>query len=914
MPCLVLLSDGNETRHDLATGAVVVGRSSDADIQVSEARASREHFRLEPTERGWVVRDLGSSNGTTVNGYFVSKALLAPGDMIEVGGAAFRFDGDGPASPRVGLPPGARQVPGDPARAPRPPHREPSSGPAWIGAVIVVAAIAFVSDVVAVGAAQDANRQIVETTEKGAHALYLVALRTQDSAEAERLLKELVSTYPAHSDAAQARARVAALEGRRETRAAAAADFRALAARAEGLAPAEYRWRLESLLRRWSDVPDALDEIRILAGERKGPAAPAEDARVLFLRRKREADAAASEGRPGRALAMWSAHALESPPVSTEAEVDLRAEVRRIEDLASTRAQEALNRAALLRDEGRGAEALQVLREASDALGETAGGVRVRARIDPASGAGGGRTVGTAGGGGPDASDEGYARRRALVLRAREAEQFVALRDYGAAAGLYAGVTGDAAGLDDLSREMGDRASWLRRVADLLEGLRTNDPQGWRGKPWPRTWEEVAAADLFAALLKNAKKPEDRLALASFAYDQALRVEARRSIAQALEAESTHAEAERLYSAREGVPIPDGGFVAEKGEILSRDEWKRRRNAEAIAKAQKRQETVLKRLLDTQVAKSIDRIRKLRVELDRRRAFALELIFDEVKYFYPYQDRMGEYTPVQQEVAKRVDAVREVWDDKTKFRSKPDAAIATALKDLDEVGAELRALGAAPGSAEKDAAALRAYLDRDLDVRSFNLDAAEQALFERDRGVMVENGKRKAAAEESEAKQVEITNEYRMMFGRRALLLEAKLVLSSRAHGDDMSRGGFFSHFNEKLLGMKPGEKIPKQACGCSSDGFVPGCTHGPDARIRQQDYEFSACSENIHAGSGDPLGAHNGWIHSSGHHRNLLHTAWTEMGTGRVGKYWTQNFGLPPSAEASEGAGSEPWDRGGGR
>ncbi|HEU4395246.1 MAG TPA: FHA domain-containing protein, partial [Planctomycetota bacterium] len=569
MPSLVLLSDGNETRYDLAAGAVVVGRSSDADIQVSEARASREHFRLEPTERGWVVRDLGSSNGTTVNGYFVSKALLAPGDTIEVGGAAFRFDGDGPAAA---------------ARAPRPPRREPSSGPAWIGAVVVVAAIAFVSDVVAVSAAQDANRAIVDTTEKAAHALFLVAARTQDTAEAERLLKEFVASYPAHSDAAQARARVAALEGRRETRAAAAADFKALDARAGALAPAEYRWRLESLLRRWSDVPDALDEIRVLAGERKGPAAPAEDVRVLFLRRKREADAAASEGRPGRALAMWSAHALESPPVSADAEADLRAEVRRIEDLASTRAQEALNRAAVLRDEGRGAEALQVLREASDALGETAGGVRVRARLDAASGAGGGRTGGGAGGGGPEATDEGYARRRALVLRAREAEQFVALRDYGAAAGLYAGVAGDAAGLDDLGREMGDRASWLRRVADLLEALRTVDPQGWKGKPWPRTWEEVAAADLFAALLKNAKKPEDRLALASFAYDQALRVEARRSIAQALEAEATHAEAERLYSAREGVAIPDGGFVAEKGEILSRDEWKRRRNAEAIAK------------------------------------------------------------------------------------------------------------------------------------------------------------------------------------------------------------------------------------------------------------------------------------------------------------------------------------------
>ena len=161
---------------------------------------------------------------------------------------------------------------------------------------------------------------------------------------------------------------------------------------------------------------------------------------------------------------------------------------------------------------------------------------------------------------------------------------------------------------------------------------------------------------------------------------------------------------------------------------------------------------------------------------------------------------------------------------------------------------------------------------------------------------------------------LDFTNEYRVMFGRRAVLVADKLVLSARAHGEDMSRGGFFDHFNVRLQNMKPGEKIPRQACGCSSDGFVPGCSHAPDARIRNHGYEFAACSENIHAGSGDPEGAHNGWIHSSGHHRNLLHDAWKEMGTGRVGKFWTQNFGLPVEASTgSDGAGTEPWDRAGG-
>ncbi len=180
---------------------------------------------------------------------------------------------------------------------------------------------------------------------------------------------------------------------------------------------------------------------------------------------------------------------------------------------------------------------------------------------------------------------------------------------------------------------------------------------------------------------------------------------------------------------------------------------------------------------------------------------------------------------------------------------------------------------------------------------------------------MKENERRKTVADDAERKQVEVTNEYRIMFGRRAVLIADKLVLSARAHSDDMSRGGFFDHFNQRLLNMKPGEKVPKQACGCSSDALIPGCTHGPDARIRAQGYEFVACSENIEEGSGDPESAHKGWIHSSGHHRNILHTAWKEMGTGRVGKYWDQNFGLPPGDEtSSEGAGSDTWDRAGGR
>ena len=58
--------------------------------------------------------------------------------------------------------------------------------------------------------------------------------------------------------------------------------------------------------------------------------------------------------------------------------------------------------------------------------------------------------------------------------------------------------------------------------------------------------------------------------------------------------------------------------------------------------------------------------------------------------------------------------------------------------------------------------------------------------------------------------------------------------------------------------------------------------------------------SENI-AQAGGPSGAHEGWCHSSGHHRNLLAAGWKLLGVGNAGHTWCQNFSAgeekPPEA-----------------
>jgi uncharacterized protein YkwD len=42
----------------------------------------------------------------------------------------------------------------------------------------------------------------------------------------------------------------------------------------------------------------------------------------------------------------------------------------------------------------------------------------------------------------------------------------------------------------------------------------------------------------------------------------------------------------------------------------------------------------------------------------------------------------------------------------------------------------------------------------------------------------------------------------------------------------------------------------------------------------------------------GDPQAAHDGWLRSSGHHRNILMPGHREMASASASNYWTQNFG----------------------
>ncbi len=70
---------------------VVIGRDPRCEIPIGAADVSRRHARIVPDEDGHRVVDLGSTNGTWVNGRPVTSRRLAPGDRIELGSCVLRY-------------------------------------------------------------------------------------------------------------------------------------------------------------------------------------------------------------------------------------------------------------------------------------------------------------------------------------------------------------------------------------------------------------------------------------------------------------------------------------------------------------------------------------------------------------------------------------------------------------------------------------------------------------------------------------------------------------------------------------------------------------------------------------------------------------------------------------------------------
>ena len=87
----LVLEDG--TRHVLETERVTIGRQSGCTIVIRDTNVSREHAQLRRRPNGWTLRDLGSTNGTKLNGVRVDgEQMLANGDVIMLGAIKVTFE------------------------------------------------------------------------------------------------------------------------------------------------------------------------------------------------------------------------------------------------------------------------------------------------------------------------------------------------------------------------------------------------------------------------------------------------------------------------------------------------------------------------------------------------------------------------------------------------------------------------------------------------------------------------------------------------------------------------------------------------------------------------------------------------------------------------------------------------------
>lgn len=90
-PGTIVMPSGD--RIELRDGKNLIGRLSDCVVMISDGNTSRHHAQIHRAGSGFVINDLGSTNGTYVNGeQLTADHRLADGDIVTVGSVSLRFE------------------------------------------------------------------------------------------------------------------------------------------------------------------------------------------------------------------------------------------------------------------------------------------------------------------------------------------------------------------------------------------------------------------------------------------------------------------------------------------------------------------------------------------------------------------------------------------------------------------------------------------------------------------------------------------------------------------------------------------------------------------------------------------------------------------------------------------------------
>jgi uncharacterized protein YkwD len=127
----------------------------------------------------------------------------------------------------------------------------------------------------------------------------------------------------------------------------------------------------------------------------------------------------------------------------------------------------------------------------------------------------------------------------------------------------------------------------------------------------------------------------------------------------------------------------------------------------------------------------------------------------------------------------------------------------------------------------------------------------------------------------NEARSVKRTCGTETFQATAALTVNTKLTKAAQKHSEDMELAGKLDH-------VSPSGGIHYRA----------GTTF--DQRIEQEGYSYKSAGENIARGFNSPEAVMEAWLASPGHCRNVMKPIYTEIGLGKSGDYWTQEFATP--------------------
>jgi uncharacterized protein YkwD len=906
MPIQIRLVDGDkESLYQLQEheSVLIVGRHADCDIVLGEQRASRKHFRISRTDDGgWLLTDLGSSNGTVVNGEVVTERRLAIGDKIAVGKSLLIFGQPEPAR-RVAPPPVAAREPG--GREVRAARRELAKKSSLVPFVLAGAGIFVV----------------------GLIAIVVMNMSTPTARDAGPAADE---DAVVDEGAARERDRQAAVDAFRKTAAKLETDPTGTLA--------ELRKTVEL-----SKNKAYIAELRRMLEE-------AEESLATLAQRELEEAVAVSrdlrwENRFGDALAALNATAGKYTAAIYQPEKwrpVYDAELRRLQSEAAAFFGSLVREADMLVD-GDPELAAQMFRDAiakrfqgfASRLDECRQRLKIVEMVIEARRRG-------------DAQAERDLIERMRNRRAEEADEQPEPEP------VAPPVVEEGDGLDDdmllmsihakfidaCNKENGqdllDRFIQYRgerrliRGADVDKGLKVYMARTDLFIPW----ENITPAMRMVAYQRIADRTAmDFYAMAVLAFRTG-EEETARELLFALRARFPN-ETKRLdaFMARQlDRDVPEGGFIAYdpdrgRGRMITPEEQ------EAIVIAERVDELleVLERNIGSTSERRLERVNtavdelmgfgplarrravdiiierrdeeleklqgmgvgdnsmlaKLKVDLDAAREKALEAIFDEQNYPYP---KPANGPSGQELVDELVDKVKEIWNDPAAQVPVGDNIVeATNVIDmLIEIGARIDPDGRIAEDEGKAAfrEQLRARRNTMLNIQRYTTDPVEQKMYAEYEQIEKDNNLGESEASQAERDHVSIVNAYRIMMGRPAVRINSKLTLAARGHSQYMKSSGQFAHnIPGHPDGESPQQRAAKQgySAGVGENIAMNGRGHGPES-------SFTA------------------WYNSSGHHRNMLTARWKVLGAGSAGTHWTQKFGpVTDGSEPKAPAGPQP-------